>query len=180
VWDQRIKLALIMTDTKGLTHANLVPHLAATTPAKKTVNEKFRQQSKRVAAAIINTCDDAIVTTHFHLLLGPSPAHQLLAALGTTYGSKGAQYTLGLSKQLLETKCGDSAEGVEKYLLCMGLLYRELETKKFNLQGVAVSIILANLPPSFQLYVNDQFCAESQKSRLDLLRNPSIAPPSSF
>ncbi|RXK35846.1 hypothetical protein M231_06894 [Tremella mesenterica] len=122
-----------------------------------------------VAAAILHSTSEDILSAHLHLLspIGPpstdrpvsttiSPAYRartIYDSLKKTYGTTGAQYSFALGKKFVENRCSED-EDVEEWVNKVLAQYRDLKVLLYDLDQLCVNVLLNGLPDHFSSFID--------------------------
>lgn len=164
VWKQRITLALSLCRATSFTLATSTPP-ASDEKAKSDWHERDHQ----IAAGLLTTTDEAILTAHIHLLdQSERRTYQIFSELTRVYGTSGAQYTSALGCKFVQSKCAPD-EDVEAWVNNVLALYRELKVLSFDLDLLCVNVLLNGIPERFSAYI-DQVWAASESPSIEDVR----------
>jgi len=162
IWKQQLSLALSITRTKSYVES-----------PPQEYSKEWIERDAQVAAALLLTSNEDIITAHIQLLSqSPPVTKQVYDALVQQYGTGGAQYSFALGRKFMENKCGEN-EDVERWLNDVHSQYCELSTLQFTLKELYVNVLLAGLPERFTSYIDQVFIAsenpEPEAVRLAIL-----------
>ena len=121
-WRQRITLALSLTRSSSFVLPSAtVPHPALSSVSPLSIdqvraNTDWVDRDHQIAAAILSTTDESILTAHIHLLdVNAGRAQTVYLELVRIYGNTGAQYSFALGRKFIDNKCKDG-EDVEVWV----------------------------------------------------------------
>ncbi|KAI9638717.1 uncharacterized protein MKK02DRAFT_21837, partial [Dioszegia hungarica] len=156
VWRQRIVLALSMSGATGFVDPK------AQLPEEEEDMEEWDVTDKKLAAAILTTLDEEILTAHIDLLdsTGPFRARSIYLDLASIYGTSGPQYSFAKGRQFIDNKCGE-ADNVENWVNQVQSQYRELKVLDFNLDTLLINVLLNGLPSRFAAFVDSVWTTDS-------------------
>ena len=111
-WSQRITLALSLTRSSSF----VVPSATFPYPVDSSIiplpvdqaraNADWIDRDHQIAAAILSTTDESILTAHIHLLgVNTGRAQAVYLELVRVYGNTGAQYSFALGRKFIDNKC---------------------------------------------------------------------------
>ena len=164
-WRQRITLALSLTRSSSFVLPSAtVPHPALSSVSPLSIdqvraNTDWVDRDHQIAAAILSTTDESILTAHIHLLdVNAGRAQTVYLELFRIYGNTGAQYSFALGRKFIDNKCKDG-EDVEVWVNEVQAQYRELKLLSFDLDALCVNVMLNGLPERFTSFVDGVWTA---------------------
>ncbi|GFZ52390.1 hypothetical protein JCM24511_10163 [Saitozyma sp. JCM 24511] len=164
VWKQRLTLALLLTRSNSYIDPK-------TKPPQGTLLEAWAERDNQVAAAILSTTSESILSAHIDLLSDTKReaprSRTIYESLVKQYGSSGPQYVFGFGRTFIESKCAEG-EDVEVCVYHVQALYRELKLLSFDLDSLCINVLLNGLPDRFASFVDSIWKAEENPSIEDI------------
>ncbi|EIW69262.1 hypothetical protein TREMEDRAFT_62117 [Tremella mesenterica DSM 1558] len=167
VWHQRLTVVLFMTRTCSFVLPTTIAPTATTTipsTGSSLSLKAWNKQDEQVAAAILHSTSEDILSAHLHLLSPIDPpstdrpvsttiapayrARTIYDSLKKTYGTTGAQYSFALGKKFVENRCSED-EDVEEWVNKVLAQYRDLKVLSYDLNQLCVNVLLNGLPDRF-------------------------------
>ena len=173
-WSQRITLALSLTRSSSF----VVPSATFPYPVDSSIiplpvdqaraNADWIDRDHQIAAAILSTTDESILTAHIHLLgVNTGRAQAVYLELVRFYGNTGAQYSFALGRKFIDNKC-KGGEDVEAWVNEVQAQYRELKFLSFDLDALCVNVMLNGLPERFASFVDGVWTSSENPSIEDV------------
>ena len=131
-------------------------------------NADWINRDHRIAAAILSTTDESILTAHIHLLdVEAGRAQAVFLEIVRVYGNTGAQYSFALGRKFIDNKCKDG-EDVEAWVNEVQAQYRELKLLSFDLDALCVNVMLNGLPERFASFLDGVWTSSENPSIEDV------------
>jgi len=171
-WRQRITLALSLTRSSSFVLPSAtIPYLLPVGSSSITLpvdqarsNADWIDRDHQIAAAILSTTDESILTAHIHLLdVDTGRAQAVYLELVRVYGNIGAQYSFALGRKFIDSRCKEG-EDVEAWVNEVQAQYRELKLLSFDLDALCVNVMLNGLPERFASFVDGVWTASENPS----------------
>ena len=109
-------------------------------------NADWIDRDHQIAAAILSTTDESILTAHIHLLdVDTGRAQAVYLELVRVYGNIGAQYSFALGRKFIDSRCKEG-EDVEAWVNEVQAQYRELKLLSFDFDALCVNVMLNGSP----------------------------------
>jgi hypothetical protein len=122
VWNQRLIFALLLTRTNS--------YISPSTRPREASLDTRIDRDNQVAAAILSTTSESILSAHIDLLscskVAARRSRMVFNSLEKLYGTSGPQYSFALGRKFIEKRCGDE-EDVEAWVNQVQAQYRELK-----------------------------------------------------
>ena len=151
-WRQRITLALSLTRSSWFVLPSATipdPPGSLTTSLsleQARANTDWIDRDHQIAAAILSTTDESILTAHIHLLdVNTGRPQTVYLELVRIYGNTGAQYSFALGPKFIDSRCKEG-EDVEAWMNEVQAQYRELKLLSFDLDALCVNVMLNGSP----------------------------------
>jgi hypothetical protein len=148
-----------------------------TKPPEGTSLEAWTERDHQVAAAILSTTSESILSAHIDLLSDVKTeaprSRTIYDSLLKQYGTSGPQYSFALGRKFIESKCGEG-EDVEAWVNQVQAQYRDLKLLSFDLDSLCINVLLNRLPNRFASFVDSIWKdEENPSSGNSLSRSPS-------
>ncbi|RXK34623.1 hypothetical protein M231_08121 [Tremella mesenterica] len=172
VWHQRLTVVLFMTQTRSFVLSTTIAPTATTTTSStgsSLLLEAWNKRDGQVAAAILHSTSEDILSAHLHLLSPLDPpltnqpvsttifpayrAQTIYDSLKKTYGTNGVQYSFALAKKFVDNRCSED-EDVEEWVNKVLAQYRDLKVLSYDLNQLCGNVLLNGLPDRFSSFID--------------------------
>lgn len=163
-WHTKVTLALAISNTTRF--------IKPRPDASSAQIEQWDERDAQVAAALLNTCDQATLDAHIHFLLKPPTAGEgitkaIYDTLVKTYGNSGNQYSFALGRKFIASQC--DSDDVQAWVNSVIAMYQELDHLKFDLKSLCINVLLNGLPERFEPFI-DQVWASTEAPTIESLK----------